>query len=135
MSIDMSTLQEAITRESGAAIDRINKLAKNMRDLSWFEKERAYDNLLDNFRGFYACRTLTFDTESGRWSERWDISFGDDFRNAVKISDDYLVEEDDTRVAALVAKNWNKNLDQVFRRDASGYQSLYDDEPLYKARP
>ncbi|MBO6507583.1 MAG: hypothetical protein JJ979_03710 [Roseibium sp.] len=117
MDIDITILTDAVARDRVASIEAAKKRIEHINRLPEHEIAHAQRASLDDFRGLYARRCLVHNPNCQFLFQSWRIGFGDNFTRAVKVSNDYLLDEDDQQIAELIAEKWSEQFDLYIERD------------------
>ncbi|MBO6507582.1 MAG: hypothetical protein JJ979_03705 [Roseibium sp.] len=134
MNIDLKALTSAITHASATANKWINKRSAQIRQLPECEIDGAQRKLFEDYRGIYARRDLFFDKNGLFLFEHWNIGIGHSFRDAVKISDEFLASAQSATIAALVVEKWDEKYDCHVERTCPGIEHLSAADAAYIAK-
>ncbi|WP_306148129.1 hypothetical protein [Roseibium sp. MMSF_3361] len=117
MNIDLTILTDAVARDRASSIGSVRMRNARINQLPDNEIDHAQRALLEDFRGLYARRCLVHNPKCQFLFQSWRIGFGDNFTRAVKVSNDYLLDEDAEHIAELIAEKWNEQFDLYIERD------------------
>ncbi len=124
MNINFTALTDAVARDRASSIEWVRKRNAHIDQLPKHEIDRARRALMEQYRGVYVRRDLVHDTSGRFLQERWYVEFGSDYRNAIKLSDAYLLDENPDQIANLILDNWDEKFDSFVERRYSGFAPM-----------